>query len=783
MLTPEVVEHELNPDVPGGLSRFIVKYKPASELAHASGEKLSRTLNDAASHANTTAEAVREMHDGAKVVSTDKELTVAEADAFLDALMSDPRVDSVSQDDWVKPFSNANDSMWGDQWSLHDVTMDYIPGTWSADVDKAWDLGVDGSGQTIAVIDTGVIANHPDLKNKIAPGYDMISDAKIALDGDGRDADPADKGNWQVPGEYGMSKQLDSTWHGSHVAGIAAAQTNNGQGMAGSAPGAKILPVRIMGKCGGHLSDMLDAMVWSARGDVPDVPANPNKASIINLSTGVEKKCSRFQETIDKVNSLGATIVAAAGNGNVPTEWTMPANCEGVITVGATGASGKRASYSNFGPEVDIAASGGDTWSEDAIAPNGSILNPVQRWRIHSTVTDSTTTPGNPSYGPLEGTSMATPLVAGVIALMKQTKPGLSNDQILSAMQSTASKFQVDPSQEVDSITRTKKSIGAGISNAEAAVRSVKGLPAITSAPVTTKPTTSAPGSVHTVTATKTTTVTSAARQTNTVNSTATSTRTSTVTSTRKPAPITVTQTSTLRPSTATKTVTSTSTKPLVITTTTPPVVTKTPEPATVTQAPVTSTRPNVTVSTTTTRNQTVTETETERVTEPGGTKTVTLAPVTSTVTQCPVTTTPAPKTVTSTVVTTVPAETVVTTPAPVDATSTVVPAPVTKTVTETSTAVVTEPVTTTSTVTSVVNETGGPVPVVTTTVTVVEEPVDNQPAPSEAPAPGSSTTDKKPSVWTILAAIFGVATPILLLLQNLSNGGSFLSFLPMFRS
>lgn len=803
-LTPGVVEHELNPEAPGGLTRFVVKYKE-SEMQRISSESMSRSLNDAASHAGTSANEARTMHNGAKVVTTDKRLSVEEADAFLDALASDPRVESAIQDDWVKPLANANDPKWVDQWSMHDVTMDYIPGTWSADVDKAWDLGVDGTGQTIAVIDTGIITNHPDLKNKLVPGYDMISDAKIALDGDARDADPSDMGNWQVSGECSSTKEFDSTWHGSHVAGIAAAQTNNSQGMAGAAPGAKILPVRIMGKCGGYVSDMLDAMVWAAGGDVPDVPANPNKASVINLSTGIDKRCTNYQDTIDKVNSLGATIMAAAGNLNVPAEWTMPANCTGVITVGATGASGKRASYSNFGPEVDIAAPGGDNWSEDAISPSGSILNPIERWRIISTVTDGKTTPGNPTYGMLEGTSMATPLVSGIVALMKQAKPGITNDQIESTLKSTATRFQVDPGLESDSFTGTKKNIGAGIVNAEAAVRAVKGLPAVTSpvttAPATSNPSTTAPSSIApstvtsvvkvpvtpTVTATKTTTVTSTAKQTSTVTSTSTSTRTAVITSTNEPAPVTLTETTTLRPSTVVTTVTSTSTAPDVTNTKAPVTVTKTPDPIVVTMPPVTSTRPDVTVSTTATKDVTVTTTATERETQPVDTATVTLAPVTSTVTQRPVTTTPAPKTVTSTVVTTVPAETVVTTPAPIDVTATLTPAPVTKTVTETSTAVVSETATATSTVTSVVNQTGEPLPAVTVTSTVVEEPVENNdPAPvtTTKPAPEKKSIFGTSFSWLkILATAFAVVAPLLFFIQNIGNfGGSSMGFLPMFR-
>jgi serine protease len=209
------------------------------------------------------------------------------------------------------------------------------------------------------------------------------------------------------------------------VAGIAAAAGDNGKGVAGVAYGAKLLPLRVIGACGGWLSDTVDAVTWAAGGKVSGVPSNPSPARVINMSLGAEAVCqASMQLAIDSAVQQGSVIIAAAGNESQPAANVSPANCKNVITVGATSRAGNSATYSNYGPEVDVSAPGGDgsTGSEN----------------ILSTVNSGTTTPAGEAYGYMQGTSMSAPHVAGVAALMLAVNPALSPAQIEQTVRDTA---------------------------------------------------------------------------------------------------------------------------------------------------------------------------------------------------------------------------------------------------------------------------------------------------------------------------------------------------------
>ncbi len=222
----------------------------------------------------------------------------------------------------------------------------------------------------------------------------------------------------------------NSSWHGTHVSGTIGALTNNTIGIAGIAPSAKIQPVRYLGKCGGYTSDRIDAIVWASGGTVSGVPANATPARVINISAGGSGSCSTSsQAAIDDALSRGTVVVVAAGNSNANASGFQPANCGGVITVAATDRNGVRASYSNYGSLVEIAAPGG--------ALTGSASNPD----LWSTLNDGVTVPGNPIYFQYAGTSMATPHVAGVAALMLAANPSLTPAQVSALMQLTAHPF------------------------------------------------------------------------------------------------------------------------------------------------------------------------------------------------------------------------------------------------------------------------------------------------------------------------------------------------------
>ena len=375
---------------------------------------------------------VRPLAIGAELVdaSDDK----ADLLALAEKLRQDPAVSSVEPNAMMMPLLTPNDTRYPEQWH-------YFESTGGINAVPAWDRAT-GSGVVVAVIDTGIVP-HSDLNANVLPGYDFVSDATAARDGNGRDSNARDEGDWYVAGECGRTTGSNSSWHGTHVAGTVAAVTNNA---AGVAFGARILPVRALAKCGGSLADIADAIVWSAGGSVPGAPLNPNRAKVINMSLGGGGACgTTYQAAINSARSLGAAVVVAAGNSNVDVVNARPANCAGVIVVAATTRSGGKASFSNFGSLVDLAA------------PGAGIL---------STLNSGATTPSTESYASYNGTSMATPHVAGVAALLFQAKPAATPDEIETALKNSARVFP-----------QACSGCGTGIADANAAITVIGGTP------------------------------------------------------------------------------------------------------------------------------------------------------------------------------------------------------------------------------------------------------------------------------------------------------------------
>jgi serine protease len=334
------------------------------------------------------------------VIRIDRQLDKVQLKALIGELRRDPRVEIAEPDRWVYPAFTPNDPMYAQQWH-------YFEATGGANLPLAWDQTT-GTGQKVAVLDTGIV-NHTDLSGNIVGGYDFITSTTTANDGGGRDSDPSDPGDAVIANEcYSGSSASDSSWHGTHVAGTIAALTNNGVGVAGVAFGAKVVPIRVLGKCGGTTSDINDAIVWASGGTVSGVPANANPAKAINMSLGGGGSClASTQTAIDTANANGTVVIVAAGNDNSDASGFQPASCLNVITVGAVGRGGGRASYSNYGTAVDLAAPGGD--SPDFVL---------------STLNAGATAPGAENYEGYQGTSMATPHVAGVAALAQAKASG-----------------------------------------------------------------------------------------------------------------------------------------------------------------------------------------------------------------------------------------------------------------------------------------------------------------------------------------------------------------------
>lgn len=357
-------------------------------------------------------------------------LPVAAARELARDIAEAPGVESVGVDTRVHPAAVPNDPEFDRQWYLTDPLsgVSALP---------AWDL-TSGSGQVVAVIDSGIV-DHPDLPGSALPGYDFVTEPLVANDGDGRDADPTDPGDWvdaddrlDHPEVFGDCEPGDSSWHGTHVAGLIGAVRGNGEGIAGLAPAATILPVRALGKCGGTMSDIAAAITWAAGADVPGVPGNPRPADVINLSVSSSVTCQPFvQAAVDEAVRRGATVVAAAGNSSRVYTGTSPAGCYDVIAAGAATRTGDRATYSNYG------TAGRDL---PVFAPGG--LKGTASSALLSTVDEGATVATGPGYGTSSGTSMAAALVSGAAALLR-AETGMQPSAVAEHLRDTARPFPV----------------------------------------------------------------------------------------------------------------------------------------------------------------------------------------------------------------------------------------------------------------------------------------------------------------------------------------------------
>jgi serine protease len=386
-----------------GASEFIVKFRD--------GVSVQDTL------ARHNLRVIGEVSVGAVLVTADRQLDARAGKARMDALKARDDVMFAEPNGRLQADLTPNDPLYPQQWH-------YFEAAAGARVNTAWDSGFTGANVRVAVIDTGRTA-HTDLNANYLGGYDFISAAANARDGNGRDAVPQDQGDWETAGECGGPAR-NSSWHGTHVAGTIAALRNNAVGVSGVAPSARIVPVRVLGRCGGTFADIIDGITWASGGVVAGVPNNPNPARVLNLSLGGSGACpAALQSAINGAINRGSSVVVSAGNSNANAANATPANCAGVITVAAGDRQGNRAVYSNFGASVEITAPGGET-------------SPTVANGVLSTLNAGTTVPGAQAYAFYQGTSMAAPHVAGVAALMLQKNPGLTPALLSSRLRARA---------------------------------------------------------------------------------------------------------------------------------------------------------------------------------------------------------------------------------------------------------------------------------------------------------------------------------------------------------
>jgi serine protease len=439
--------------------QFIVKYRDGSAERRDAAEidrglaQASRAVAGKGRAGPPLAKHFRRMSLGADVVRVDRKLDRVDAETLMRAIAADPDVEYVEVDVRMYPTLSPNDTRYGEQWH-------YFQATAGVDLPRAWDRST-GTGVVVAVLDTGSTA-HSDMDANTVAGYDFIANTFISRDGDGRDANPSDPGDWTLANDCFLGWQArNSSWHGTHVAGTVAALTNNGRGVAGVAFGARVQHVRVLGRCGGDTSDIADAITWASGGAIAGVPANTTPAQVINMSLGTPNggSCSTtYQDAINGAVNRGAIVVVAAGNSDNNAANNPPANCANTITVAAVATNGARASWSqtqksSFGAIVDLAA------------PGSSVL---------STMNTGTQAPGSETYATRNGTSMAAPHVAGVAALVQSRRiaAGLSlftPAQMENHLRNTVRAFPATPDQP----------IGTGILNAYNAVVSAAPAPPI----------------------------------------------------------------------------------------------------------------------------------------------------------------------------------------------------------------------------------------------------------------------------------------------------------------
>lgn len=453
-------------------ARVIVKYRSSSSVLAQGTTSRATILSSRTGESVSTARTIAPRMDVVQASGISSAKLAARLAAQSDVEYAVP-------DRLKKIRATPNDPLFSTQWNLLSAQVSAI------NAQGAWAISTGSSSVVVAVVDTGIRPEHPDLKNKLfytssgtVYGYDFVTDSTFSNDGNGRDSDPTDPGDYVTSAEAATQTFQDakctatnSSWHGTQVASIVAAETNNSTGMAGIAQGSMILPVRVLGKCGGYDSDIIAGMRWAAGLSVSGVPTNQHPAKIINLSLGGVATCSAaYQEAIAEITSAGVLVVAAAGNESGAVD--EPANCSGVLAVAGIRHNGAKVGYSSYGAEVGISAPAGN-----CVNTTGSCTYPIITAK-NSGTTSAVSSSYSDSSNYSVGTSFASPQAAGIAALMLAGNSGLSPAKLISLIKASATAFPTDPTLKSCNIATdsngqcncTTTTCGAGMLNALAAV-------------------------------------------------------------------------------------------------------------------------------------------------------------------------------------------------------------------------------------------------------------------------------------------------------------------------
>jgi len=491
--------------------QIIVKWRDGSSAtAAAAGTRMQKLGNSAGMRLQRK----QQITADTDVLQLDHALGKADMNALLERMAADPNVEYAVADEHRWAHAVPNDPLFVNQWYFQSTEIA------ATRANQAWDVTVGSNMTVVAVVDTGVRFEHPDLLRvaqggKLLDGFDFVTNPPFANDGNGRDGDASDPGDFVTAAELAQapfnisacqpdagsgSDHVDSSWHGTRVSSLIAALTNNGEGVAGTGWNTLILPVRVLGKCGGTDSDIIAGMRWAAGIAVPGTPVNPTPAQIINLSLGGSGACSpAYQQAVDEIAARGVLIVASVGNDGQAV--AAPGNCTGVLGVAGIRHAGTKVGFSNLGTEVGIGAPGGNCVNAPPFSePSGGNPGNPCVFSIIAARNAGTTTPGASAYTDRSanlnlGTSFAAPLVAGAAALIHSVSSQLSPAQYIALLKDSATPFPTTSSttttvchvptgdtQNTECICTTQ-TCGAGMLNTNAAVLAAQRPLAIADAP------------------------------------------------------------------------------------------------------------------------------------------------------------------------------------------------------------------------------------------------------------------------------------------------------------